>query len=339
LRTRKSGTAASGWIITGFRYYDQDAGRYLTRDPLGYKDGLNVYSSVHNNPINHFDPLGLEGEKRPNGWMIKTGTYESGMMSKADVIRTYAGPSRVSSMPAYAETHPNDPDQIIGWWMYTEQWHETRDVYGPDGKEFYVGGAYQLTDAVAYIRVPDPKPNADYEEALAFYQARVEQRERDIRTLAGNIGVAMDAFVHLMPGSTLLLDAPEAVTGKSMTTGQDLSGTQRGLSGAAVALGVLSIYGLYRAMAGGTVGTYTVDFQSGIKYHGKGDSERAVDSAKRVAKENGDVPGGVSFKPAANSREAFKEEARRIAKDGGPGVDNYNKINSPGKKYLEEDGK
>jgi RHS repeat-associated protein len=47
----------------GFRYYDPEVGRYLTRDPIGYADGLNVYLYVHNNPINHIDPLGLSGQK------------------------------------------------------------------------------------------------------------------------------------------------------------------------------------------------------------------------------------------------------------------------------------
>jgi RHS repeat-associated protein len=46
----------------GFRYYDPEVGRYISRDPIGYGDGLNVYLYVHNNPINHIDPLGLEGE-------------------------------------------------------------------------------------------------------------------------------------------------------------------------------------------------------------------------------------------------------------------------------------
>ena len=43
----------------GMRYFDPEVGRYLTRDPIGYGDGLNVYIYVHNNPINHVDPLGL----------------------------------------------------------------------------------------------------------------------------------------------------------------------------------------------------------------------------------------------------------------------------------------
>jgi len=43
----------------GFRFYDPEIGRYLTRDPIGYGDGPNVYLSVKNNPINFIDPLGL----------------------------------------------------------------------------------------------------------------------------------------------------------------------------------------------------------------------------------------------------------------------------------------
>ena len=43
------------------RYYDPEVGTYITRDPIGYGDGLNVYRHVHANPINHIDPLGLAG--------------------------------------------------------------------------------------------------------------------------------------------------------------------------------------------------------------------------------------------------------------------------------------
>jgi len=39
------------------RYYNPVTGRYLSRDPIGYRDGLNNYIYVHNNPINHIDPL------------------------------------------------------------------------------------------------------------------------------------------------------------------------------------------------------------------------------------------------------------------------------------------
>ncbi len=46
----------------GMRYRDLETGTFLTRDPIGYADGPNVYCYVHCNPITRFDAFGLEGE-------------------------------------------------------------------------------------------------------------------------------------------------------------------------------------------------------------------------------------------------------------------------------------
>ena len=43
----------------GFRYYDPETGRWLNRDPIGERGGLNVYGFVRNNPISFIDILGL----------------------------------------------------------------------------------------------------------------------------------------------------------------------------------------------------------------------------------------------------------------------------------------
>jgi RHS repeat-associated protein len=40
------------------RYYDPSAGRFLTRDPIGYNGGVNLYSYVKDNPVMYTDPLG-----------------------------------------------------------------------------------------------------------------------------------------------------------------------------------------------------------------------------------------------------------------------------------------
>ena len=48
--------------VSGFRYYDADLGRFITRDPSGYPDGPNPYIYCRNNPINKIDPLGLKSD-------------------------------------------------------------------------------------------------------------------------------------------------------------------------------------------------------------------------------------------------------------------------------------
>ena len=41
------------------RYYSPVLGRFLQPDPIGYKDGLNIYAYVKNDPVNLKDPTGM----------------------------------------------------------------------------------------------------------------------------------------------------------------------------------------------------------------------------------------------------------------------------------------
>jgi RHS repeat-associated protein len=51
----------TGLQLLGQRYYDPSTGRFLTRDPISYSGGINLYNYVQNNPSNAIDPDGLIG--------------------------------------------------------------------------------------------------------------------------------------------------------------------------------------------------------------------------------------------------------------------------------------
>jgi RHS repeat-associated protein len=51
----------TGLVRFGVRDYDAETGRWTTKDPIGFGGGHNLYGYVHADPINHLDPLGLEG--------------------------------------------------------------------------------------------------------------------------------------------------------------------------------------------------------------------------------------------------------------------------------------
>lgn len=57
IRTR----ANAGLILCTHRFYDPTNGRWLTRDPIGYEGGINLYGYVGNDPSNRWDPLGYMG--------------------------------------------------------------------------------------------------------------------------------------------------------------------------------------------------------------------------------------------------------------------------------------
>lgn len=47
-------------VISRARYYDPKVGRFVTKDPIGFKGkDYNLYGYTHNNPINYTDPSGL----------------------------------------------------------------------------------------------------------------------------------------------------------------------------------------------------------------------------------------------------------------------------------------
>jgi RHS repeat-associated protein len=54
-----SPTAGFPFMHVGHRYYHPGSGRFLQRDPIGIRGGLNVYEYVRSNPSVAVDPMGL----------------------------------------------------------------------------------------------------------------------------------------------------------------------------------------------------------------------------------------------------------------------------------------
>ena|GEM_PF-5128898 len=52
---------STGYILCTYRWYDPTTARWLTRDPIEYEGGLNLYGYVGGNPVGWADPLGLWG--------------------------------------------------------------------------------------------------------------------------------------------------------------------------------------------------------------------------------------------------------------------------------------
>jgi RHS repeat-associated protein len=59
--TGREHDSETGLYFYRARYYDAEAGRFISEDPAGLKDGVNPFIYVKNRPIMLVDPFGLAG--------------------------------------------------------------------------------------------------------------------------------------------------------------------------------------------------------------------------------------------------------------------------------------
>jgi len=87
--------AETGFYYFGFRYYDTKTGNWLSREPLGESESINLYAYCHNDPINNVDYLGLsavmpseeelERAFKRNGWSFES--FENSFGVRSGLVR------------------------------------------------------------------------------------------------------------------------------------------------------------------------------------------------------------------------------------------------------------
>jgi len=87
---------ASGLIYYRARYYDPNQARFTQRDPLGYTDGINPYSYVHNDPVNFNDPSGTIANSVTTWTKSQDQNYYS--LSSSSLTISSAQPTSTSSI-------------------------------------------------------------------------------------------------------------------------------------------------------------------------------------------------------------------------------------------------
>jgi RHS repeat-associated protein len=104
--------AETGLFYNRFRYYQPITGRYMTQDPIGLRDGLNIYAYTTNMPNSFVDPTGL------GACYVKFPDYpiDTGLGFKADWIGGHAGVlsydakggTQYYEYGRYSQTNPNN---------------------------------------------------------------------------------------------------------------------------------------------------------------------------------------------------------------------------------------
>lgn len=188
---------ATGLYYYGYRYYAPFIGNWLSPDPLGPIDGLNLYRFVRNNPLSLVDPNGLDS----TGWVRRTGVDPDA--SEAEAIRQ------------------------ANWGHAFHRGYRITDLTpSADGKNWLITGERPLTAAeharygpvLASLDPNDPRDQQVAQLFGALYEA-LEPLEAPIEGLTTNAPDAEDGggSASAEPGD----DPPPSSPGEGTSGGDD----------------------------------------------------------------------------------------------------------------------
>ncbi len=296
---------AVGTYSFGARTYDPSLRRWVSPDPLlaalpgldeSIGDNLNLYAYAGNNPVARIDVTGFWGE----------GLAEALQNSRlANAVAGFAY-GLVQGMTPGGALAPN-PARDAPHGAVFQHWQGAGQVIGGG-----VGVAMNGTTTVAAAAAEGPTLGAATPVLVV-----------------SAVGVANGVLAVQAGGKNI---AEAQARGDTPDSGPARTPNAASTSGAKS----VKVQGPKTAASKET-GSYTNTHESGKTYSGKGSRERSQVSGRRVEKQTGDTHVATEWKRAPNSTQAFKDEAKRIQQHGGArGSQNYNKIESPGKKMLEQ---
>ena len=139
----------SGLYYHGARYYAPWLGRWISPDPLGIKDGLNVYAFCRNNPVNNIDLNGMDSADA--GVLTEPDVYpDAGDAGSPSPVAGYALPEKeewAKSPVAGYYKKPKERDQSSGPMSLTVAGLETMNA----GVMAIVIGGVILTGPVGVV--------------------------------------------------------------------------------------------------------------------------------------------------------------------------------------------
>ena len=153
----------TGLTLCGERYYDNANGRWLTRDPIGYVGGVNLYAFCGNSGVNGIDPdgrvpvgvMGKNGMVYPLRAPWETPSPERHTLDPEGKPVTIGGMGCLINVPGNAETYNgtthffNEIDYknylADDFWRRHEHWHLVQEQQMGNGYLPWVISGYILT--------------------------------------------------------------------------------------------------------------------------------------------------------------------------------------------------